>query len=686
MLVGNGEPVAECSDEGPPLGDLLSSPAPLEQRLRCCFREVAQAASGHVGPMLRYEDVIVLGDRFAEELGAEPRIFREMGQFFWRFDFFGDGLLNEEEGVRLFLYMLRRYRDGVRLPFESHMQFQLEVPYCNIYDLYTIEEQIGCGGQAYVALGTSKQTGQRVTVKMKVKAVSDLPEESLTHEFKLLTTLRHPKIARVYDIFQDFENLYLVQEPYMGGTLCTAVQRAVDSGVETGELWLSKAMRQVLVGLAFLHSRYIMHCDLKETNVMVAGEANWESPQLVLIDFGMAHEFAAIGRPGGTPGYMPPEVWEQALWTPKGDVFSFGVMLFSVWTGCHPFWEDARTLPEVKRRTCEEALMLDSDSSAELQALVLSTTEKCLHRRPSISHLLEEEAWFQSVKTLSSSRKIDATVLESVARRREKNLLRKALLTDIISRRSLSQMRALNELFLELDINGDGMVSAEELRQALSDLWSPEDIDRLVAALVSDNWGISYEEFMSELISVSEPAEGALLAQAFSEADRHSKGYLVLGDVRSLLRRSVVAQVLGDVAPEKLLQEMDPEGKGYVSFFDFQRTAHRHRFSRSGLKCAIRAWFNGRWARAWRQGDEVEFFSTADGAWIPTAIAEVDADSGALQLRCMLGIWLRGVEVQTRLRRPRSTIRRLLAVLDPRPLLHAMAGVRKACVSGRLCS
>lgn len=673
------------TDAGAPrLRDVLDAPLRLERLLRSYFREFATSVSGHSEPMLFFDHIIVLADRFAKELGAEPKIFQEMCQLFWRFDFFGDGLLNEDEGVRLFLYMLRRYRDGATLPPDTHMQFQQEIPYRNIYDAYIIEEQVGCGGQAHVALGKSKQSGQPVVVKMKVKATSSLPEESMTHEFKLLTSLKHPKIARVYDIFQDFENLYMVQEPYFGGTLCTAVQRAVDSGVQTDEYWLSKVARQVLQGVAFLHGHCVIHCDLKETNVMVAGEADWVSPQLVLIDFGMAHEFATIGRPGGTPGYMPPEVWEQGLWTPKGDVFSFGVMLFSVWTGSQPFWEDAPTLADVKQRTCEDLLLLDSDSSPELQALVLGATEKSLHRRPSVSHLLEEEPWFQSVKTAPSTRTIDANVLRAVLERRERGLLRKALLTDIVSRRNLSQMKELNELFLELDINGDGMVSAAELREALNGRWSPDDVEHLVVALVNnEHVAISYEEFMSELISVSEPAESALLAQAFSEADRHGKGYLVLDDVRALLGRPAVMHVLGEMAPEQLLKDMDPGRKGYVSFFDFHRTVHRHRFCRFGLKCSIRAWFDGRWARAWRREDEAEFFSTSDGCWIPATVLDVDSDSGAVQVSCLPGYWLRGVEVRARLRRPPTFLGRLASALDPRALLRAVVGARRACIAGR---
>merc|ERR1712232_1046223 len=140
-------------------------------------------------------------------------------------------------------------------------------------------------------------------------------------------------------------------------------------------------MKQVLTGVSYLHSRTVMHCDLKEPNVMIAGKADWHAPQIVVIDFGLANKFATRSRPGGSPGYMPPEVWESGLWTPRGDVFSIGVMMYSMRTGLHPFTEGCNTIDEVKERT-QFYLPQMNEASAELRNLVTWMIDKDFTNRP----------------------------------------------------------------------------------------------------------------------------------------------------------------------------------------------------------------------------------------------------------------------------------------------------------------
>merc|ERR1711970_656344 len=60
--------------------------------------------------------------------------------------------------------------------------------------------------------------------------------------------------------------------------------------------------------------------------------ANYQQPQVVVIDLGVAKAMAASdeGIPHGTPGYVPPETWETKKWFPTGDVFSLGVVILQV--------------------------------------------------------------------------------------------------------------------------------------------------------------------------------------------------------------------------------------------------------------------------------------------------------------------------------------------------------------------
>merc|ERR1719424_1086836 len=169
-----------------------------------------------------------------------------------------------------------------------------------------------------------------------------------------------------------------------------------------------------------------------------------------------------------------------------------------------------------------------------------------------ISAVLKDQ-WF-SDKTLNENT-LEREVLTSLSKRQEKTGLKKALLADLASRENLAQMKDLNALFLELDVNGDGSVSAEDVHKSLEGKWPKPRIDELVQALLGGNdKEVSYEEFMGQLIAAKEPVENELLLRVFTEVDRQKKGYLDQDDISAVLARPAVARVLGDRDPAELMK------------------------------------------------------------------------------------------------------------------------------------
>merc|ERR1711963_884249 len=96
--------------------------------------------------------------------------------------------------------------------------------------------------------------------------------------------------------------------------------------------------------------------------------------------------------------------------------------------------------------------------------------EKNFQRRPSVA-LVMEDPWFSDSEN-SERQGVDEGVLDALRRRSKRTDLRAALLADVASRENLAQMKDLNELFLQLDSDNDGIISADDVRQALSDRWS----------------------------------------------------------------------------------------------------------------------------------------------------------------------------------------------------------------------
>lgn len=664
-----GGPGVDNDRPRPELGDLLSQPEALERRLRRDFRNYARPAPG--GLVLRFEDMQQLTQSFAQELKVAPGIFGEMSQMFWRFDFAGYGMLDEEKGIKLCLAMLRKYRDAMDPPKPGVVRLGGCIAYRNVQDRYAIQKKLGEGSQGAVFLARDANNRQ-VVVKMYDKSNPNHAVEDITREFELLMKIKHPLIAHVFEIFQDQANIYVVQEPYLGGDLTTAVCKAVEAGVNVNESWLGFVMMQVLKGVAFLHSNDIMHCDLKEPNVMITGVTNWHRPQVVVIDFGMANEFTTQSHPGGTPGYMPPEVWEDGLWTPKGDVFSIGVMIFSMRTGRSPFVEGCRTLQEVqlKTKTLLPQMMVGSQ---EVQTLVNAMLDKSFHSRPPIAVILEDPFF---TCTRDEEERVDDTVLSALAKRQEETELKRAVLADLAAHQNLAQLKELNELFLELDADNDGIVAAEDVRASLAGKWPEERIETLVKSLMGNGGELNYEEFMGKLIAATAPAENELLWRVFSEADQSGKGFLDLDDLKALLERPAVAKILGDRDPADLLSDLSQDGSKQVSFNDF-KLAMQGRKRNVEVDQGI-VYFHARKMHGWKVGTELEYYSQTLGMWITCKITGIDTVRGGVQLDCKPGYWILGAELQTRVRKPKvSTYDRIVSVINP------LNWIPCSCVVGR---
>mmetsp|Transcript_119278 Transcript_119278/g.342717 ORF Transcript_119278/g.342717 Transcript_119278/m.342717 type:complete len:782 (-) Transcript_119278:138-2483(-) len=242
------------------------------------------------------------------------------------FDFDGNNVLDLQEIYRLAKFHLREYHKALG----GKMEF-VNVPRKTVAEAgYTIVRELGRGNQGIVKLGLA-QDGSEVCIKLLDKkstmtgALAELQEE-----FQALKDMTCNRIAKVFEMFQDDTTFYMVGEPYYGGDLLTLKARASAQGVHTTEQWYRDLFFVCFEALEFLHSMAVIHCDIKEPNIMLK-TTDYAKPDIVLIDFGLSHAMAGKQTGcGGTPGYIPPETIESRRWFPRGDVFSMGVTLMQV--------------------------------------------------------------------------------------------------------------------------------------------------------------------------------------------------------------------------------------------------------------------------------------------------------------------------------------------------------------------
>lgn len=194
------------------------------------------------------------------------------------------------------------------------------------------------------------------TVAFKILTEAGLADEEAHARFlaeaRLTGSLIHENIIRFYDYGEDASRPFLVMEYFEGESLREAMR-----GWRTGDLRNQLLItRQIADGLAYVHSKGIVHRDVKPDNIWIDA-----SGKVKIIDFGVAKygEFSITGAGFtlGTPYYMAPEQVRGEKATPLVDVYSFGVLLFELITGSRPI--EGKTVNEIFDRIIAEPVDLE---------------------------------------------------------------------------------------------------------------------------------------------------------------------------------------------------------------------------------------------------------------------------------------------------------------------------------------
>jgi len=152
------------------------------------------------------------------------------------------------------------------------------------------------------------------------------------HELAICRRLRpHPQVAQVLDCWEDGASAVLILEFCRGGK--AAAPPRGPQGLPTA-LWLIK---QMLEGVAHLHSHGICHRDLKPENMLLTRPLEEPGARLVLVDFSMASTAERMRVPCGSPRYTAPEVLQGEGYGLKRDIWSAGMVAHELIFRTHPF-------------------------------------------------------------------------------------------------------------------------------------------------------------------------------------------------------------------------------------------------------------------------------------------------------------------------------------------------------------
>lgn len=207
---------------------------------------------------------------------------------------------------------------------------------------YRIKRRIGVGGFGAVYLAERETDKHPVAIKVMLArvAVDEDARRKFTQEIELLKNLRHPHIVTVLDSGSAGSAFYFVMEYCQGGSVADYMEA---NGGRLAPSVAMPIMLQALEGLAFAHSKGVVHRDLKPQNILLSG--TFAQPTTKLADMGLAKNFDKAGFSGmtvtgafaGTPVFMPKEQLTNFKYVkPVTDVWSMGATFYNMLSGDTP--------------------------------------------------------------------------------------------------------------------------------------------------------------------------------------------------------------------------------------------------------------------------------------------------------------------------------------------------------------
>lgn len=217
---------------------------------------------------------------------------------------------------------------------KSHFETSRICPNTTI-DFYRLLRPIGKGAHGKVILGTHRLCGLPVAIKAvaKERLRSEIVRKQVFQEVMVLKLIQHPRIVKVLEVFEAEKHMLIVFEYMAGGDL----RNYLRAKTRLAEPEARHLFRQIVEGVAAVHSRKVIHRDLKLENILLDAEHT----NVKICDFGICKAFGKgqlLNDQSGTPAYIAPEVLaEQGAVGYASDLWSLGVMLYALLTGKFPF-------------------------------------------------------------------------------------------------------------------------------------------------------------------------------------------------------------------------------------------------------------------------------------------------------------------------------------------------------------
>ncbi|WMV16629.1 hypothetical protein MTR67_010014 [Solanum verrucosum] len=440
---------------------------------------------------------------------------------------------------------------------------------------FTIGKLLGHGQFGYTYVATDKSNGNRVAVKRieKKKMVVPIAVEDVKREVKILKAFAgHENVVDFYNAFEDDNYVYIVMELCEGGELLDRILAKKDSRYTEKDAAI--VVRQMLKVAAQCHLHGLVHRDMKPENFLFKSPK--EDSPLKATDFGLS-DFIRPGKKFqdivGSAYYVAPEVLKRKS-GPESDVWSIGVITFILLCGRRPFWDKTedgifkevlRNKPDFRRKPWPT---ISNSAKDFVKKLLVKDPRARLTAAQALSHPWVREGGDASEIPL------DISVLSNMRQFVKYSRLKQFALRALASTLDEEELADVRDQFSAIDVDKNGVISLEEMRQALAkDLpWKMKEsrVLEILQAIDSNTDGlVDFPEFVAATLHVHQLEEHNLLKwqqrsqTAFEKFDVDRDGFITPEELR------MHTGLKGSIDP--LLEEADIDKDGKISLSEFRR-------------------------------------------------------------------------------------------------------------------
>ncbi|KAL6498034.1 Calcium-dependent protein kinase 18 [Orobanche gracilis] len=478
---------------------------------------------------------------------------------------------------------------------------------------YTIGKLLGHGQFGYTFVAIDKSDGDRVAVKRIEKnkramasyhvimgavkrdwnqMVLPIAVEDVKREVKILKALAgHENVVHFYNSFEDDSYVYIVMELCEGGELLDRILSKKDSRYTERDAAI--VVRQMLKVAAECHLHGFVHRDMKPENFLFKSPKD-DSP-LKATDFGLS-DFILPGKKFqdivGSAYYVAPEVLKRKS-GPESDVWSIGVITYILLCGRRPFWDKTedgifkevlRNKPDFRRKPWPG---ISSAAKDFVKKLLMKDPRARLTAAQALSHPWVREGGEASEIPL------DISVLSNMRQFVKYSRFKQFALRALASTLDEEELSNLRDQFDAIDVDKNGVISLEEMRQALEkDLpWKMKDsrVLEILQAIDSNTDGlVDFSEFVAATLHVHQLKEHnsekwqQRSQAAFEKFDVDRDGFITPEELK------MSTGLKGSTDP--LLEEADIDKDGRISLSEFRRLLRTASMSSRGVTSPVLLW------------------------------------------------------------------------------------------------